>query len=158
MAVEIVVEGADELIGKLTSLQKLNRVKSAISQEALFLVGKMKHYPVKVPFKNPMLYGKSEEAARIRRGFFYHLKHGEIQVPYARTQDLSKHWTTESSLDGFEARVGNNMAYGPLVQGDRQTKGHQGSGWLTDKEAVLVYGPQIQSRIIEAVEKEIAEF
>lgn len=159
MAVEIVVEGADVLIGKLTTLQKLNRVKSAISQEAIFLVGKMRHYPVKVQSKNPMLYGKSEEAARIRRGFFYHLKHGEIQVPYSRSQDLSKHWTSESSLDGFEARVGNNMAYAPLVQGwEEQTRGHKWSGWLTDKGAINVYGPQIQARIIEAVEQEIAEF
>lgn len=158
MAIEIVVEGADVLIGKLTNLQKLNRVKASISQEAMFLVGKMKHYPAKVYSPNPMLYGKGEEAARIRRGFFYHLKHGDIKVPYARSMDLDKHWTSESSLDGLEARVGNNMPYARLVQGENQTKGHQASGWLTTKEAVLVYGPQVQKRIIEAVEKEIAEF
>lgn len=158
MAIEIVVEGAAELIAKLTTLQKLNRVKAAISQEAIFLVGKMRHYPAKVYSPSPILYGKGEEANRIRRGYFYHLKHGHIQVPYGRSQDLSKHWTSESSLDGLEARVGNNSPYAKLVQGDDQTRGHQKSGWLTDKEAVLVYGPQIQARIIESIEAEIAAF
>jgi hypothetical protein len=158
MAIEIVVVGAEELIDKLKTLQQMNKVRQAIADEGDFLVDKMTNYPVKVYSKSPILYGKGEEADRIRRGFFWHLKNGDISVPYGRTNRLKGDWNNVSANNGWTAVVGNNMPYAPLVQGKNQTKGHQGSGWLTDKQAILVYGAQIQARIIEAVEQEIAEF
>lgn len=158
MAIEIIVVGAEELIDKLKTLQQMNKVRQAIVDEGDFLVDKMTNYPVKVYSPSPILYGKGEEADRIRRGFFWHLKNGDISVPYGRTNRLKGDWDNVSANSGWTAIVANNMPYAPLVQGKKQTRGHQGSGWLTDKQAVLVYGPQIQARIIEAVEQEIAEF
>lgn len=153
--ISIKIKGIEELVSKIDTLKKFNRVRAVISQQGVFLMRQMRRYPNKVYSPNPLI--KSDP--KVRRGFFYHLKHGDIKVPYSRTKLLANHWTVYSSRGGFAATVENNMAYAPLVQGwEEQTRGHKWSGWLTDKGAINVYGPQIQSRIIEAVEKEIAEF
>ena len=138
------------MIGKLTKLSQLNRVRSRISQEGVFLQRQMRRYPKKVYSPNPLISTNE----RVRRGFFYHLKHGDISVPYRRTRALANHWAVESSMGGFTATVGNNMPYAELVQGTEQVKRHQWSGWMTDKGAINVYGPGIRQRIADAVEKE----
>ena len=51
----IEVEGATELIAKLTTVQQFNKVKAAVSQEGTMLAGKLKHYPRKVPTPNPLI-------------------------------------------------------------------------------------------------------
>lgn len=154
MAIQITVEGADELIRKLTTLQQFNKVRARIGAEANFLRSKLKHYPKKVYSPNPLI----KSNAKVRRGFFYHLKHGDIRVPYQRGYRLRNSWSVAQSTDGFSAWVGNNMPYAELVQSSEyQTRGHKWSGWLTDKGAINVYGPEIKQRIMAAVEKEVAD-
>ena len=147
----IEVEGATELIGKLTTVQQFNKVKAAVSQEGTMLAGKLKHYPRKVPTPNPLIKAND----RVRRGFFWHLKHGNINTPYSRSGDLRKHWTRWLSDGGMSATISNYIGYAPLVQGDNQTYGHRRSGWLTIEAAEKKYGAGIKRRIIKAVEEEL---
>ena len=148
----IEVEGAEQLIAKLTTVQQFNKVKAAISQESVMLTGKLKNYPRKQYTPNPLI----KSNPKVRRAFFAKMKAGEISVPYRRSGDLRKHWTATSSLGGWTATIGNNLGYAPLVQGwEDQVKRHQWSGWLTDKGAMNVYGPKIKQRIIRAVEEEL---
>ena len=154
MAIQITVEGADELIRKLTTLQQFNKVRARVGAEANFLRSKLKHYPKKVYSSNPLI--KSDP--KVRRGFFYHLKHGDIRVPYHRGYKLRNSWAVSQSTDGFTAWIGNNMPYAELVQSSEyQTRGHKWSGWLTDQGAINVYGPGIKQRIMAAVEKEVRD-
>lgn len=152
MAVTITVEGADELIGKLTTLAQMNKVRAAIGQQAIFLQRKMRRYPTKVYSPNPLI----RSDPRVRRGFFYHLHHGDIKVPYKRSRTLANRWSVEQSMGGWTATVGNITPYAELVQGDEQVKRHQWSGWLTTKGAANVYGPAIREKIAAALEKEVA--
>ena len=154
MAIQITVEGADALISKLTKLQQFNRVRRRIGAEANFLRSKLKHYPKKTYSPNPLI--KSDP--KVRRGFFYHLKRGDIKVPYHRGYRLRNSWTIAQSTDGFTAWVGNNMPYAELVQSaEGQVTRHKWSGWLTDQGAINVYGPGIKQRIMAAVEKEVKD-
>ena len=154
MAIQITVEGADLLIAKLTTLSQFNKVRARVGAEANFLRSKLKHYPKKVYSPNPLI--KSDP--KVRRGYFYHLKHGDIRVPYHRGYKLRNSWAVSQSTDGFTAWVGNNTPYAELVQSSEfQTRGHKWSGWLTDKGAINVYGPGIKQRIMAAVEKEVAD-
>ena len=149
---EIRVEGAEQLIAKLTTINQFNKVKAAISQEGVMLAGKMKHYPRKVYTPNPLI----KSNPKVRRAFFAKMKAGEIRVPYRRSGDLRKHWSVQSSLGGMTSTLVNGLSYAPLVQGwEDQTTGHRWSGWLTDKGAVNVYGPKIKQRIMKAVEEEL---
>jgi len=154
MAIQITVEGADLLIAKLTTLSQFNKVRARVGAEANFLRSKLKHYPKKVYSPNPLI--KSDP--KVRRGFFYHLKHGDIRVPYHRGYKLRNSWAVSQSTDGFTAWIGNNTPYAELVQSQEfQTRGHKWSGWLTDQGAINVYGPGIKQRIIATVEKEVKD-
>jgi hypothetical protein len=148
---DIRVEGASELIAKLTTVQQFNKVKAAVSQEGTMLAGKLKHYPRKVPTPNPLIKAND----RVRRGFFWHLKHGNINTPYRRSGDLRKHWTRWLSDGGMSTTISNYIGYAPLVQGDNQTYGHSRSGWLTVEAAEKKYGKGIQQRIMKAIEEEL---
>lgn len=58
---------------------------------------------------------------------------------YIRTGTLGRRWTTRitHSGNGITGTVGNNTAYGPLVQSERfQTRTHKRTGWTTDERAV----------------------
>ena len=148
---DIRVEGAEQLIAKLTTVQQFNKVKAAVSQEGTMLAGKLKHYPRKVYTPNPLIKAND----RVRRGFFWHLKHGGINTPYRRSGDLRKHWTRWMSDGGMTTTISNYIGYAPLVQGDNQTYGHSRSGWLTVEAAEKKYGKGIQRRIMKAIEEEL---
>lgn len=148
----IEVEGADKLIAKLTTVQQFNKVKAAIRQESIMLVGKLKHYPKKVSTPNPLI----KSNPNVRRAFFAKMKAGEISVPYRRSGDLRKHWTRTSSDKGLVVTISNPLGYAPLVQGwEDQVTRHKWSGWLTEKGALNVYGPKIKQNIIRAIEEEL---
>ena len=149
------IEGADALIKRLTTIQQMRHVKAAIKAAAIFLKGKIQKAPPVIRRRNMRLYGNSPEAARMRRGFFYHLKHGDIEVPYIRGQSrnskkLSQSWTVDSANMGFAAIVGTSVSYAPLVQDrDEQASYHTQSGWVTVQGVRNIHG----SRAIEFVEQ-----
>jgi hypothetical protein len=157
MAVTITVNGIDELKAKLTTLEQMKKVIGAIQSEADDLREVMKTYPTNAHGPNMAMRGKSEGAAKIRRGFFARLKSGAISVPYARTMNLNTSWLVSSENQGWKAIVGNNMSYNSLVQGPDQTYGHANSGWLTVDKAAETYGPGIIERITAALEEEVAD-
>lgn len=159
--VQIIVEGADELIKKLTSLQSMQSVKSAIQLSAKFIQGKIKQYPPERHGPNPNLYGPGEKAQRMRAGYFARLKSGAITVPYARgasgsSEKLGQSWTTEPIDAGFGARIGTNVSYAKLVQSAAGQAGyHRQTGWITDQQVVDMYGTDVVEQINSALKREI---
>lgn len=153
MDIQIRVEGAEELVAKLTKLEQLQRVKRQILAEGNVLRGKMSTYPTRVYSPNPLI--KSND--KVRRGFFYHLKHGNISVPYKRTYKLRDNWKVSSDGGGLTVKVGvEGVSYASRVQGDNQAYGHSVSGWLTVNRAESLYGTGIKQRIKQALEQEVA--
>lgn len=157
------IEGADELIAKITSLESMQRVKASIHQVAIFLQSKVdiKAYPRASHRPNVMLQYND----RMRRGFFYHLNHPEspkhIEVPYRRgqspgSQKLGQSWTTRTENMGFRAIIGTNVSYARLVQDSaKQTSYHRGTGWITTRQAMQLYGSQAVRQIQAALRREI---
>ena len=152
MAVSIQIEGLEKLTAGLTKLEQLTRVKAEVQNAGRFVQGKLREYPVKVPMPNPLIRAND----KVRRGFFYHLKHGGISVPYKRTTNLADKWTVQARDGGWTAVVGNNVGYAQLVQGPKQTFQHRASGWLTVTQAASVYAPRVEFMIRTALEKEVA--
>jgi hypothetical protein len=153
----IKIEGAEELIKKIDDVASMNKVKGAIMAGAYELKDKMADYPSRRTYKNWRLYGNSEAAKRMRAGFFYHLNRGEIEVPYRRGQSsksekLGQSWTVKSSNSGLTATVGTNASYAKLVQSsEKQTSAHKHTGWITDKQAVMLYGKKIADKVLKAI-------
>ena len=152
MAFSVTVEGAAELVAKLDTLAKLNRVRAVISQQGVLLQRFVRKYPSKVYSPNPMI--KTND--RVRRAFFAKMKSGEISVPYKRTRKLANSWAVSSSMDGFASTVENNMDYADMVQGwDEQVTRHKWSGWVTEKGALDVKRPEIIRNITNALGQEV---
>ena len=152
MAFTITVEGAAELVAKLDTLAKFNRVRSVIAQQGVLVQRFVRKYPNKVYSPNPFL----KTDAKMRRGYFAKLKSGEISVPYKRTRKLANSWAVSSSMDGFTSTVENNMSYADMVQGwDSQVTRHKWSGWVTEKGALDVMRPEIIRNITNALNQEV---
>lgn len=158
MAVKIEVKGAKELVAKLTTLAKMEKVRAQIDGEAEYLRGLLQEYPANAHGPNPLLHGKGDKANKMRRGFFWHLKNGDISVPYKRQYDLQASWKVTKTGAGWVASVeSNNVAYNSWVQGSDQTTGHANSGWLTVDKAKEDNEAGIIERITAALEEEVAD-
>jgi len=161
MSATIRIEGAEELIKKLNSIEKLNRVKSAIKQAGQLMKGYLQEYPTASHRPNWMLRGNSERAARMRRGFFAKLKAGEIDVPYRRGQSagsekLGQSWTVRTDSQGFRALIGTGVSYARMVQDSaRQTGYHRQTGWITTNQAVRLHGGEVTNLIETALRREV---
>ena len=152
MAFTITVEGAAELVAKLDTLAKFNRVRAVISQQGVLLQRHLRKYPNKVYSPNPLI--KTND--KVRRAFFAKMKSGEISVPYKRTRKLANSWAVSSSMDGLTSTVENNMSYADMVQGwDSQVTRHKWSGWVTEKGALDVRRPEIIKNITNALNQEV---
>jgi hypothetical protein len=153
MTFTITVEGVEELVSKLDTLAKFNRVRSVISQQGVLVQRYVRKYPPKLYSPNPFL----RTDAKMRRGYFAKLKSGEISVPYKRTRKLANSWAVSSSLGGFTSTVENNMVdYNDLVQGwDNQVTRHKWSGWITEKGALQANRTKIVQNITNALNQEV---
>lgn len=152
------IEGADKLIEKLKSLESMARVKQAIKDAAVELKGYIQEAPHHVPRPNPLI--KLDD--RVRRGFFAALKSGKIEVPYRRgaspgSEMLSKKgWTISTANQGWRAVVGTSVSYARLVQDSaKQTSYHRQTGWLTTRQAVMLYGKEATDMIQTALRNEV---
>ena len=155
------LEGAKELIARITSLQAMRRVKKAIIDAAGDLRKKVTEYPTPSHRPNLMLRGNSAKAQRMRAGFFARLKSGEIEVPYRRGQSpgskkLGQSWTVKTENAGFRAIIGTGVSYSRLVQDSaKQTSYHRHTGWITTKQVTQLYGRQAMSKIEAALKSEV---
>lgn len=151
------LEGAEELMKKLDSIASMRRVKSAIGFAATFLQGKMQEYPAHTSRPNPLI----KLDPKVRRGFFYHLKKGDIEVPYRRgqspgSQKLGQSWKIETRNYGFKAIIGTGVSYARLVQDSaKQTSYHRQTGWITTRQAQMLYGDEALDYIRSAFRSEV---
>ena len=139
------IDGAAELIAKFTRLAQFREASKALQAAALHVKGKIAQYPAERHGPQPFKSDKS------RRFFFWALREGKIEVPYRRgaspgSQSLGRKWTIASSNGGLMVTIGNNVSYGPLVQGEKQTGYHATTGWRTveqvmdaERETVVEY-------------------
>ena len=151
------LEGVDKLIEKLDSLASMKRVKGEIKNAAEYLQGYLKEQPPVPNRPNPLI----KLDARVRRGFFYHLKHGDIEVPYRRgrspgSQKLKHSWNVTTENSGWRAVVGTNVSYARLVQdSERQSSYHRHTGWITTRQVSMLHGKQAIDQIRRALHQEI---
>jgi hypothetical protein len=151
------IEGRAELLAKLTRLDQLEFVQGALLQGGAHLAGKLKEYPPQS--HRPQGFRSDQQ----RRGFFYHLRHGHIEVPYQRgsspgSKNLKQLWTV-ARTGTLRIEIGNLTPYGPLVQDrDAQTAYHRETGWKTaqdvaeqEESVVLDY---VDEALKQAVEKD----
>ena len=160
---KIRIEGMEDLLKKLKSLESMKRVKAQVHQSAIYLQGFIKQYPDVRRGKNPLLYGRRARAKKMRAGFFYHLNHGNITVPYirgaaAQSQKLGQSWTVRSTNSGWGAVIGTSVPYARLVQDEKkQSRYHEQTGWVTVQDVMEQHGDEVITRITDALQREVSE-
>ena len=129
------IEGLPELQKIMKEIGSLRPVIKGLGKAALHVKGKIAD-PPRVSRRPVAQFWTDKQ----RRGFFYHLNAGNIEVPYVRrmskgSEDLGHSWTVRSGKGGLEWKVGNDSSYGPLVQDrDRQARYHRDTGWITTQK------------------------
>lgn len=151
------IEGVDALMNRISSIQDLRKTKNAIGEAATYLMGKVKEQPPVSRRPNPLI----KLDPRVRRGFFYHLKKGDIEVPYRRgrspgSKKLSQSWNIRTNNLGLRATIGTSVSYARLVQDSaNQTSYHRGTGWITTKQVAQLYGNKAIDMIRSALKSEV---
>jgi len=144
LAEGIRIEGLPELQEIMKKVGSLQPVKTGLKAGA----GQLKREVAKEPpvSRRPVAQFWTDKQ---RRGFFYYLKAGKIEVPYFRgisegTEDMTHKWTIQSRHGGLTWIVGNNVSYGPLVKEEGiQARYHKETGWKTTRQDADENAPKI---------------
>ena len=124
------------LPAKITRLQQSEGLIRGLRAGALYLRGQVAYYPPSNPRPQSQFWTSAQ-----RHGFFYHLKQGNIEVPYRRgtspnSERLRERWQMKSSSGGYTQTLENNSSYGGLVIGSKQTEYHAQGGWQKTEDIV----------------------
>lgn len=152
------IEGMEALLKKIDNLQKLNMVAGALLAGGAHLKSAMQVYPPQVRLTRKSVYGRSFQSDRQRKWFFAALREGKLQIPYRRTRNLANRWTVTDSNNGLTVEVGNNTAYGPMMQAQAaQGRYAKASGWQTEQQIIDREGPAVVTYVKDAIEKAVNE-
>lgn len=148
----ITLEGYEELVAKLTTLEQMKQMAKAVKAAATHVKGKIATYPPVRRGPQPFKTDKS------RRYFFWALRNGKIDVPYRRgaspgSETLGRKWTISAQDSGLTAVVGNNVSYGRLVQGESQTGYHKTTGWKTTEQVADEERETVVRMLVEEIER-----
>lgn len=132
MTAQIRIEGIEELEAKLGELATIKVLRPPMEESLAHLRNEIATYPP--PPSGYRMVWKSEKQ---RRFFFAALREGLIQVPYRRTGTLGRSWTHKIDVGGstlIKGVLGNNVEYGPWVQGEGQQAAIHVNRWRTDAQ------------------------
>lgn len=153
--VDITFKGDVDFKRMMREVGSLKPFKTGLKAGAIHLKGRVSIYPRVSRRKQPFVSDKQ------RRGFFYHLKQGNIEVPYKRgsspgSERHSQSWTTRGRKNDFEQVIGSDTSYGPLLQEEKkQTSYHKGTGWKTTKQVTRSEQAEVNKIILVTMNKAI---
>jgi len=149
----IKIEGLDRAIRKCEKIGNLDVVKAGLKAAGVHVKGKIAKYPPRTYVPQPFKTFKQ------RAWFFAALKSGEIEVPYRRGQspgseDLGQKWTVKERKGGLQVVVGNNVSYGPYVQGPgEQASFMKARSWKTTDQVAQEETAEVNRIVAAAVNK-----
>ena len=159
----IEIDGMDELLAKIKTLQELKPVIAAMKSAAVYVKGKAAEYPERKTITRASVYGSSFKSDKQRRYFFWALRKGKIEVPYRRgmspgSKAFGRRWTIAAQNNGLTQVVGNNVAYGPyLMHTVVQTAYAKAMGWRTTKEIADEVEPVVKEYLQEYIDRYLKE-
>jgi len=151
------IKGLEKLTRGLVLLGKLDDVKDALIEGAEHIKDSIADYPAQKYVSIADAGGWASEKQK-----FYviaMLASGAWDFPYKRGQsesseDLADKWTVTIINNGLGAKVGNNVSYGPYVQGpDDQSKMMELRNWKTTDEVAKEETETVISLVTDAIER-----
>ena len=133
---EIKIEGMDRLVATLGRLEGARYMRGVLEAGGSMLKNYIAEYPPASEANRP------GQRRWYERGYGSRWTRRDGSVGGSATsQTLGRRWTVSSR--GLTVTVGNNVTYGPFVQGDKQAAFHERRGWRTEQQAIEKIGPDI---------------
>ena len=150
MASAIEIEGLDPLIKKLEKIGRLDALKAGMKVASKHVYDKLRVYP---PSSNANVPGgPGSHWYKRGTGGFYALVGGGISS-YGGSEKLGKRWTQKISRGGKRADIGNNVSYGPYVQGKEQMGYHEERGWKSTDKVAKEEAGEVNKILAHAINK-----
>lgn len=100
----------------------------------------LRHYPPYRKVTRKQAYGVTFFSAKQRRWFFWALRTGRLQLPYARTNKLRDAW--KKTGDKWRPIIRNETPYAHHVMSDdRQSRMSKKIGWMVMKDNIQLNYP-----------------
>lgn len=152
----IEVHGIDKVKLMLASIADPKTIAAAVKAAALHVKGKIAQYPPATVANQPKAYIPGQWNTWYQRGFGSKWARADGTVGTRKSSEtLGRKWTIETRDRGMTAVVGNNVSYGPFVQGDEQTWFHKAHGWKTTEQIADQEREAVVRTINEAVARVI---
>jgi hypothetical protein len=131
MSTTIRINGMDELMKKINSLEQMDGVKHAMRAAALHVKGKIAEYP---PESDANRAGRIPSWYERGWGTKWNLAGGGTGG-VKTSETLGRRWTIGQRNNGLTQIIGNNVSYGPAVQDPaQQSATMKRIGWKTTKQ------------------------
>ena len=159
----IKIDGMEELLAKIKTLQELKPVIAAMKAAAVYVKGKAAEYPERKTIARASVYGTPFKTIKQRRWFFWALKNDKIEVPYNRgsspgSEAFGRRWTVSAQNNGLTQVVGNNADYGPyLMDPQKQSAYSKAMGWQTTQVIVDETAPVVKEFLQEYIDRYLKE-
>lgn len=148
MAVQIELKGLEKIMDKLEFLPTF---QAGIHAGTLWVKAMIAQYP-------PRVLGRKQPPKTRKQWAFlrWAIPNKVIDFPYRRgmsggSQALGRKWTTKFEDRGKTGVVGNNVSYGPFVQGDKQSAFHRAGGWKTTREVAQDEAEKVRAYVLNAI-------
>lgn len=149
MTDKIKVEGMNELLAKLKSIEQLDGMMGVMNSAAIYVKGKIRAYPPAGPGNQPRATGKWYE-----RGYGWRWAGGGEKT----SEMLGRSWAHKAGTrgQGFYAEVGTNVSYAEKVQGPNQDGKFKKIGWTTTETVADRETERVNSFVKKQVDKILA--
>jgi hypothetical protein len=118
--------GLKELTAALDSLP--DEIKDTVSDDVgKYVLNVFRGYPPQKSVSRRLAYGVPFFTDKQRRWFFANLNEGKLEIPYKRTQRLSKGW--KKLGEGQNTIIVNEEPHADVVMGEGQSRHAAKIGW-----------------------------
>jgi len=147
----ITIEGLPELLRRIDSVADMKRVSHAMRGAALHIKGKIAWYPPESEANMPRtIAGTNRTLSWYQRGYGTRYIGGGGRKT---SETLGRKWTIATRDRGLTQIIGNNVSYGPFVQGKRQAWFHKKRGWKTTDQVAKEETKHVVKFVKDEVEK-----
>lgn len=144
--------GDRELRRKLKSLTDYKFLRPTMQAVGAHMKGKAAIYPDSSIANTPKTHGSWYE-----RGFGTKYRRLDGNVTGRHTSEtLGRRWTFRTEKTGIGVTIGNNVSYGPYVQGEDQASFHARRSWKTVDDVADEQSDFVLKTIKRAVDRQLA--
>ena len=143
MASTIEIEGLGPLLRKLGKIEGLKILKAGLLLAGGDIKKTLQEYPPQTAANVPKAIGSWYVRGS---GGFYRSSTGIKKT--SKSETLDRKWTVKARKSGFQVVVGNNVSYGPYVQGpDEQASWMKRIGWKNTDQIAESEGPKVNALV-----------